>query len=478
MLASRYFKIQKTAADDWFDPILNADTKLFVDPFLVFKDKSKFWRDAYSKVIAHFDHAFLLIAQSSANPQALAYKKALDLLTFAEPREFCLGYTAKGTQGAGSGAGYARLIAAAIVDAIKRGLTHPKHFEELGILNEGIGADRISDITCTILKPDLIAYSNSIAARHKLSLGRHRLFAAAFDVQRLRWQHGEVEVPTNPLTDNALLFVPAHFLRELPTLNADDWWESWVNEHLRQDVNYEIMGRVDKATIVKTAREHPEQVRAWTEQKEGEEADSYDLKADPKGVWAWDTATFQFTSVNPVSLPAATDHEGFLAVIEHLILQYKLFIEEQGGWSLLWNERGADKPEDAAQLLFRGIAQNYCHANNIVIDREVELGRGPVDFKFSSGYAHRAHLEVKKEHNGKFWNGLEEQLPSYMKSDQVTDGWFLAIRYRDNDAAKARLQALPKRVDLLAKATGLNVRFGIVDARRPLSASKLKRRNQ
>jgi hypothetical protein len=174
-----------------------------------------------------------------------------------------------------------------------------------------------------------------------------------------------------------------------------------------------------------------------------------------------------------LALPSAGNHQEFLAVIEKLLQQYKLFVEEQGGWELLWNDDGTEKPEGAAQLLFRGIAQNYCHANNIVIDREVELGRGPVDFKFSSGYAHRAHLEVKKEQNGKFWNGLEQQLPSYMKNDQVSDGWFLAIRYRSNRAADTRLKALPKRVDALAQSTGLGLRFGIVDARKPLSASKL-----
>jgi hypothetical protein len=139
----------------------------------------------------------------------------------------------------------------------------------------------------------------------------------------------------------------------------------------------------------------------------------------------------------------------------------------------LWNDDGTDKPEDAAQLLFRGVVQNYCHANNIVIDREVELGRGPVDFKVSSGYAHRAHLEIKKEHNGKFWNGLEQQLPSYMKSDQANDGWFVAVRYRHGKAADERIEQLPKRVSAIAKEKHLNLKFAVVDARKPLSASKL-----
>ena len=58
------------------------------------------------------------------------------MLEFREPREPCLGYTAKGTSGSGSGGKLGRLMAQAIVAAINRGLDHPKHFEELRILQK------------------------------------------------------------------------------------------------------------------------------------------------------------------------------------------------------------------------------------------------------------------------------------------------------------------------------------------------------
>jgi hypothetical protein len=89
-----------------------------------------------------------------------------------------------------------------------------------------------------------------------------------------------------------------------------------------------------------------------------------------------------------------TDLASFIAVIEKVIEQYRLFVEGRRGWYLLW-DGAQEKPELAAQLLFYGIARNYCTANGIVIDREVDFGRGPVDFKFSNGYERRAHLEVK-----------------------------------------------------------------------------------
>jgi len=395
------------------------------------------------------------------------------LLIFTEPKELCLGYTSKGIDGLGGGRGYALRIAAAIAEAIHRGMAHPQHFEELGILNKGIGSDRISDATCTILKHKLVEYTQQIANRHGLPLADHRLYAAKFDEQRQRWETPVVSLPANPNTGGPVLFVPERFLRDLPTLNADDWWTYYENEQLRTDLNYEILRHVDKATIVAKAREHPELVRQWTLDRERKPAAPYDLVNDPIGAWRWDEATQQFASTNPLQLLPAQSARDFAEVIVLVIRQFRLFVEEQGGWELLWDSSGKDKPEHAVQLLFRGIAQHYCKANNISLDPEVNLGRGPVDFKFSTGYSHRAHLEIKKLHNGKFWNGLEEQLPSYMKSDEVSMGWFLAVLYRDNKAAKERIKELDRRVAKLAETKHLDLRYGVIDARPKESASKL-----
>lgn len=474
MLASKYFKIKRRSDDDWFDTIVNNDTQLFVDPFLIFKETEGRWADGNSLIIKHFERAFLLIAQGNLKSDSLPYNKALHLLTFKEPKEFCLGYTVVGVKGSGGGSGHARKIANAISEAIRRGLEHPKHFEELGVLSEGIGPDRISDITCSILKSKFVLYTQEIARRHKIPLATHKIYGADFDQQRLRWMTQEVLVPTNPVTGGPLLFIPERFLDSLPTLNSDDWWDYYEHEKLREDLNYEIMGRVDKKQIIEAAQRNPELVRKWTLDREGQLAAPYNLLKDPDGVYQWDPVTETFTQQHPLTIPPARTEAEFFKVIELVIQQFRLFIEEQGGWDLLWNTPYTEeKPEHAPQLLFRGIAQHYCKANNISLDPEVNLGRGPVDFKFSSGYIHRAHLEIKKLHNGKFWNGLSEQLPSYMKSDEVQDGWFLAIQYRNGKSADKRIKQLPGKVRAIGQLQNLNLRYALVDGRPKLSASKL-----
>lgn len=472
MLATEYFGISRGEEDDWFDTILDVDTELFVDPFLIFKEEDRFWKDSHSRLISHFETAFMLIAEGNRNPRTLAYRKALALLEFKEPHEFCLGYTSKGTRGSGSSGETARLMGEAISAAISRGLENPDHFEELGILQKGIGADRISDATCTILKSRFIEYTQAIAKRHNLELSPHKIFAASFDAQRRRFRADTVDLPTNPCTGGALIFVPERFLDELPAINPDDWWDSFENAQLRDDLSYEVLGNVSKQTIVDAARGNMDSVRTWAEERASQDADPYDFLRDKKGVIQWERASLKFTAASPLTIPPAQDPAEFDAVIDLIIEKFKLFVESNRGWYLLW-DGDKDKPELAAQLIFYGIARNYCTANNIVVDPESDFGSGPVDFKFSNGYIHRAHLEVKKLHNGKFWNGLDKQLPKYMESDEVENGWFLAIRYREGKKWDDRARELPKRVKAASKKHGRTLKSALVDARPKKPASKL-----
>lgn len=165
--------------------------------------------------------------------------------------------------------------------------------------------------------------------------------------------------------------------------------------------------------------------------------------------------------------------EKFFEVIDVVVQQFKHYVEERRGWKMLWNDDGSEKPEEAAQLLFQGLVSSYCTMNNVNIDREVELGRGPVDFKFSRGYDQRALMEVKKLHNGKFWNGVNAQLRSYLRSDQCENGWLLAVQYRRRGVSKERRVILGNQVADSAERYNINIRYELVDARPKESASNL-----
>jgi hypothetical protein len=473
MRFSEAFNVDLTVKDDWFDPHLQVDTRLFIDPLLLLEAGGE-WAEAHTELIDHFVRCYELVAKATSRSSVSAVA-ARRLLTFPEPWEIGLGYTLESTSGAGSGDRFAGRMADGIAAAIAAGLSHPEHIEEIGILNEQIGADRISDAVANVLKRRFIRYTQQVAQRHGIPLDRHQVKNARCNADVARWITEEVDLPTNPLSGNPVILVPAQILNGLPILNADDWFDSHLNEDIRGQLNLQVGEKVRKSDIVALARRHPDRVRKWArEQTSRRDLNGYDFAEDKLGVVQWDKTPVEFAKANPLEISTATTQGELSALIDHILDQFRHFIEEQRGWSLLWNSDGTEKNEVAAQLVFFGMAQHYLRLFNVEVDREVELGRGPVDFKASSGARIRLLIEVKKAHNGKFWNGLDAQLPSYLVSDQALEGWFVSIRYRNNKASEQRMKELPARVRAAADATRKSLRYKAIDARRPNSASKLE----
>lgn len=473
MRFSEAFNIERTDEDDWFDPHLTIDTKLFIDPLLLL-EAGGIWAEAHDELIGHFVHCYGLIARSTSK-QSVSAVAARRLLTFPEPGEIGLGYTASGTDGAGGGSQFAERMADGIAVAIAAGLAQPDHIEEIGILNSGIGADRISDAAGNVLKRRFIEYTQEIARRHSVPMELHKVRHSRCVLESARWMDERVELPTNPETGKPIILVPRQVLNDLPVLNADDWFDSSLNADIRMDMNINVGARAKKDDIVKWARRHPDRVREWAAQQTSrDDLRGYDFEADPNGVVQWDGKPVTWASENPIQVQPVATQAQLRELIEKIIDQFRHFIEDQRGWSLLHNSDGTNKKEEAAQLVFLGMAQHYLRLFDVEIDREVELGKGPVDFKASSGASVKVLIELKKEHNGKFWNGLEKQLPSYLMSDECDEGWYVVLRFRSNKPSDERLRHLPAVVDTVARDTGRTLHYATVDARPKASASNLE----
>lgn len=210
MRFSAVFDIEPTEDDDWFDPHLTVDTKLFIDPILLLIGGPE-WAAAHDELIEHFVHCYRFVSNAES-PDSVSGIAALRMLTFPEPAEFALGYTAGGTAGAGSGSQFAQRMADGIAVAIAKGLTTPEHIEEIGILNEGIGADRISDAACNVLKRRFIAYTQAIAVRHGIPLEEHAVRNAQVFPEQARWLNQKLRLPTNPITSGPVILVPNRLL--------------------------------------------------------------------------------------------------------------------------------------------------------------------------------------------------------------------------------------------------------------------------
>jgi len=129
----------------------------------------------------------------------------------------------------------------------------------------------------------------------------------------------------------------------------------------------------------------------------------------------------RFRNLDPsetmVSRRQTTTHEEFDNLIFQALGYLKIVFEERGLWELAWKDwhQGARHHERYLQKMTAALLESYLGHDNVMIDREVESGRGPMDVKLSLNRDLAACLEIKKS-TGDVYHGLEIELMTYMGS--------------------------------------------------------------
>lgn len=142
-----------------------------------------------------------------------------------------------------------------------------------------------------------------------------------------------------------MILAPEFILGGLPTLNADDWFDSHFNDDIRLSMNLKVGQAVTKARIVEFARQHPDRVRDWARaQTSRKDLISYDFGSDPLGVVQWDREPAHYAAEHPLPAREVTSHDDLVALVAEVVEQFRHFIEDQRGWSLLWNDDDSEKP--------------------------------------------------------------------------------------------------------------------------------------
>lgn len=406
--------------------LLNTDTPLFIDPMLLANSKhEEISEHAQERYATRFQLIIKLLVASKIKGD-IPWRGALRLFKFSEISWTCLGY---GTSVNGSGFGR-ELVASTLETAaqiVALGVTDVELFMALALFEEGIGPDRISDMTTNIILPDLITFSQRINETLKLP------------TQVFQLSGNDTELIANPYTGKPLLFVPTDIVRDLPI--ATDWSDiSRVvreNEELRHKVNDHIggiwatMSKNDKARLKQSAlssKEAFDQVMALIREVA---PTSYDLKSDHNGEVFWTELLTSIAREYPVDLTAFRKEDLSLdeakEIVNAILHQFKELVENKGLWKELWDDAGKVRREKAAQRLLFAVAYSYCKANNLDLTPEADAGNGPVDFKVSRGFDTKIVVEIKLSTNGKTVHGYEKQLEIYKRADDTDVGIFVLI---------------------------------------------------
>jgi hypothetical protein len=194
----------------------------------------------------------------------------------------------------------------------------------------------------------------------------------------------------------------------------------------------------------------------------------YDFSIDRNGLLSWYDNAENITQNNPftISFPATPSSLDILNLVISICHQYKKLIENNGCWRLLYLERKKPHNERYPQLLFFGIADNYCKANNIDIN-----GKGPVDFKYSTGYNAKVNVEIKLSTNPNLISGFKNQLEAYNAAEGTNYSVYLVVRMT---ASEKKIQELLAIRHAIIEGGKTSPEIIVVDGRWQTSASKIK----
>lgn len=249
---------------DFAIPFLDEDIPLYLDPFLLWKSPSQMDNSLHSTITNSFNYLGRLYIKDE--------KKAINILKeISECDEVGLG-NSKIKKGKRIGDEFANLILSTfknVPQIQKSGFTH---FEELQLLIENFAKDRVSDISCNFIKSFLIDYTIQECKKHDIPM--ELIEIQYFNIKKFKIVSEEITLPANPNTKEPILLIPKRWLRFVPWINFEDYFQEYISISKKL-----LEGKtIPRVQILKYNRKNYDQVQTYIKRKQLEQKD---CKNDP-----------------------------------------------------------------------------------------------------------------------------------------------------------------------------------------------------
>ncbi len=427
---STYFRVKHSAFVDAgvFDGQIGKDVNMHINPLLLRNCTVPEFENAYDEFLNYFKDIISLAKHvKELSTTDRCFRQIIKLFQFKETHNSGLGYSVSGTRGTGISGALSRQLAKNAVEIVRIGIEDPAIFTLLPIFEEGIGADRISDMTITILKKNFIAYTVRVAQELGLKTASRLVDA------KTNW--GNLPV----YKKEPIILVPAAILSNLPmALDKSEVDEvSAYNENLRSIICKEI-GLSIQEYLEMSKKELRESLLSDVDRLKGilqhisrTRFVPYDFSSDRNLVYLLVSLKENYVSPNELTLPKAYENN-VKDIVFTICERFKELIEYNRMSTLLFSD-GKPQNESVVQRIFYCTAILYCETNNIDINRESDPGCGELDFKFSSGAHKKVIVEIKLSSNKQLLHGLTTQLPIYMETEKAQDGILMIVRMSPKD---------------------------------------------
>ncbi len=374
--------------------------------------------------------------------------------TFSEVKQNWLGFSESGNSGSGLGPGFARALnrnlVAFFTDFGHERVTEGSHLEKLTLIESGVGRDNVSDFTTNLIKNYLLDYTQVFAQRHvRTELRRHvAVEKVQFNYNTEVWESDTFDLPWDG--EDYVLLTPKNMLtkdenwinRSGLVQSYNDIVQSVEDGQLRAQINNYFASRLPEDFSAKEKREarndvirrFPQLIEYYIRYKEdhGQEAEAYsDLKVtESERLYIEQVRAFVAGLVTETQFYnwGGNTHQEARARVMFL----KDVIENKGGHRLFYANNKPLRRESDLQLLFR----LTWFATPSDVSREVNDGRGPVDFKVSRGALDKSLVEFKLASNTKLQRNLEKQVEIYKAASDTPNALKVILYFTDEERAK------------------------------------------
>jgi hypothetical protein len=411
-----------------FDPYINMDTKLFIDPLLIGSSKFEIIRDQGFDAFKEYFSKYIKLLMASDNPGDIAERNARRLLKFKEIPYTCIGYGSESTRGAGWGPDKQSKFLSVSRQVLKLGMSDPDIFPLLGILESGIGPDLISDMTTNIIINQLCQFTSDTCEHFNIPVRSFKISPRA-----------TFKLPEN--ADNPgkpIILVPQDILRDIPS--ADSWGDVYdlasQTDEIRNEVN-SYLGKIFRETV----KDHKEKIKIKSEILQNKEAldlivqllkevnkSGYNFKDDPKGILLMKRLFEVIPKHDPIDFESSIieTEEDLISIATKICDQFVFLIEKRGYWKELYID-GKPASESKLQKLFYVVSSTYCKELDVDVNSESETGDGRIDFKLSKGYTKKVIIELKWSSNNNLVKNYANQTKLYAESEETNNVFYMVV---------------------------------------------------
>jgi hypothetical protein len=444
---TQYFGVDTDALDAYgaLDISVVSDLPLFVDPFLLFNSANPTYQELHEDILR-----YLRFLRDNARPD-LDPNLIDNWYRFKEVRQNWLGFTQFGNGGQGLGRDFAVALHGALGEIFpnfgEETVTRGSHLEKLCLIRPGVGRDNISDFTTNLIKGFLCSYTEDFA-REYLAPEQCATFAvprARFSYQTRTWATESYYLPR--LADDFVLLTPMDILtRDETWINYSDLHRSFallpealpdaqqraqVNQYFSQALGIDPTPQQQRAAVEATIRRFPELIDLYIRLKE--DAGEHAVAASAAKVRETQDALIDEIRAVVEDLVGRTEFydKPWTSYDECLerVRYFKAYIEDNDGYRL-FNAKGKSYSNETDLQLAFGLVWG---GSELDINREVNNGRGPVDFKASYGSGDKALIEFKLASNKKLKQNLARQVPIYEAANRTRKSVKSIVSYSEKD---------------------------------------------